>query len=234
MSETSQQLPVLTLDDLVVLPRMAVTIPLQNAHALAAARSAADGGRLVLIPRVDGRYSSIGTIAKLEEIGKTPDGRDVAVVAGRIRGRIGAVTEDSGSGALVADVEPLPDPTAWTDRSRELASEYRALVENILDIRGASQIAQVLRSIDNPGHLADMSGYSPDWSQARKVEILETVDVEERLQKLIAWYRVLLGELSLKEELRTEVQDKMEKQQGDFYPPPADGRDQKAAGGGQL
>ena len=216
MSETTQQLPVLTLDDVVVLPRMAVTITLDSEAARAAIMVAKDKGRLVLVPRVNGRYASVGTIAKLEETGKAPDGREIAVVAGRVRGRIGQVTEDT-VGALWADVEPVPDPTAVSDRARELMSEYRALVENILDLRGASQIAQVLRSIDNPGQLADMSGYSPDLSQARKVEVLETLDVEERLVKLLGWYREILGELSLKEELRSEVQEKMDKQQREFY-----------------
>src|SRR5256886_825622 len=84
------------------------------------------------------------------------------------------------------------------------------------DARTAAQVAQVLRGIENPGHLADMSGYSPDFSHARKVEILETIDVEERLEKLIGWYREVLGELSLKEQLRSEVSERMEKNQREF------------------
>ncbi len=92
MTESNQQLPVLTLDDVVVLPRMAVTITLDSEASRAAIMVAKDKGRLVLVPRVNGRYSTIGTIAKLEDTGKSPDGRDVAVVAGRVRARIGQVT----------------------------------------------------------------------------------------------------------------------------------------------
>jgi len=74
----------------------------------------------------------------------------------------------------------------------------------------------MLRGIENPGHLADMSGYSPDFSQARKVEVLETLDVEERLEKLIGWYKEVLAELSLKEQVRSEVSERMEKTQREF------------------
>ncbi len=138
----------------------------------------------------------------------------MVAVNGRSRAILGEVTPDGG--ALWAEVQLSPDPTAWSDRARKLAQEYRAIVENILEIRGAPQVAQVLRGIENPGHLADMSGYSPDLSQARKVEVLETTEVEARLEKLIVWYKETLGELGLKEQLRTEVSERMEKNQREF------------------
>src|SRR5262249_60250666 len=105
-------------------------------------------------------------------------GTEVVAVAGRSRAILGDVTPEGG--ALWAQVEISPDPSPWSDHARQLMHEYRAIVENILEVRGAPQVAQMLRGIENPGHLADMSGYSPDFSQARKVEILETLDVEER------------------------------------------------------
>src|SRR5262249_51860430 len=94
-----------------------------------------------------------------------------------------------------------------------LMPAYGALVENILEVRGAPQVAQMLRGIENPGHLADMSGYSPDFSQARKVEVLETLDVEERMEKLIGWYKEGLAELSLKEQGRSGGSEGMGKNQ---------------------
>ncbi len=211
----TQRLPVLPLTEAVVLPRMSATVPLGSEDARAAITAARAGENLVLLlPRVEGRYATVGTIAKVEERGNLPDGTEVAVVQGRHRALLGEVTPEGG--VLWADVTPRPDPTSWTDAARQLAHEYRAVVENILDLRGASQIAQVLRAIENPGHLADMSGYSPDFSQERKVEILETVDVEERLHKLIGWYKEVLGELSLKDQVRSEVSEQMEKTQRDF------------------
>src|SRR5207253_6869635 len=70
--------------------------------------------------------------------------------------------------------------------------------------------------IDRPSPLADLAGYSPDLSLERKVEILETLDVEERLKKLIAWTREILADASLKDKIRNEVQEGMEKRQREF------------------
>jgi len=216
METKTEKLPVVPLAAGVVLPHMNATIPVETEEAkaaLAAART--EDMRVLLIPKLDGRYATVGTVAKIEDTGQMPDGTPAAVVQGRYRALVGAVTPDLG-GALFAEVEPRPDPTNFDDETRQLAREYRAVVENILELRGAPQIAQVLRAIENVGHLADMSGYSPDFSMERKVEILETLDVKERLRKIIAWNRDTLADLSLKDELRSEVGERMEKQQREF------------------
>ncbi len=211
-----QRLPVLPLTQAVVLPRMSATVPMESEDARAAVTAAlANDGLILLLPKVDGRYATVGVIAKIDERGNLPDGTEVAVVQGRLRALLGNVEPEAG-GPLWAVVQPSPDPTSWSDRARELSHEYRAIVENILELRGAPQIAQVLRGIENPGHLADMSGYSPDFSMAKKVEILETINVEERLEKLVGWNREVLGELSLKQQLRDDVSQNMEKNQRDF------------------
>lgn len=210
------RLPVLPLTQAVVLPRMTATIPLESDDAHAAVRTAlADQGLILLLPKIDGRYATVGLIAKVEEKGNLPDGTEVVAVQGRHRAVLGDVSHEIG-GTLMADVSPSPDPITWSDHARNLAHEYRAIVENILELRGASQIAQVLRGIENPGHLADMSGYSPDHSLARKVELLETLDVEERLGKLIGWNKEVLGELTLKQQLRDDVSERMEKGQREY------------------
>ena len=215
MASKTLKLPVLPLTQHVVLPRVSATIPIDSEDTRAAVEAALSrDGLLLLLPKVDSRYATVGVAAKIEERGNLPDGTEVVAVQGRSRAILGDVTSESG--ALWAQVEMSPDPASWSDRARELMHEYRALVENILEVRGAPQVAQVLRGIENPGHLADMSGYSPDLSHARKVEILETLDVEERLEKLIGWYKDVLAELSLKEQLRSEVSERMEKNQREF------------------
>ncbi|HEX4216708.1 MAG TPA: endopeptidase La [Candidatus Dormibacteraeota bacterium] len=215
MPET-QKLPVLPLTQAVVLPRMSATIPIDSEDSRRAVKAAMSAdGLLLLLPRVEGRYAQVGVIAKVEEKGNLPDGTEVVVTQGRTRAALGTVTTDL-DGALVAEVEPRPDPPTWSEHVSELAQEYRALIENILDVREARQIAQVLRSIDHPGHLADMAGYSPDLSLARKVEVLETLDLEARLEKLIAWNKELLAELSIKQQLRTQVSEQMDKSQREF------------------
>src|ERR1700730_3474443 len=216
MPERTKKLPVLPLTQAVVLPQMSATIPTDSEDARKAVTAALNAeALLLLLPKVDGRYATVGVIAKIEEKGNLPDGTEVVAVQGRTRAVLGEVTPEAG-GPLWAEVTPSPDPKSWSERATELANEYRAAVENILELRGAVQIAQRLRGIENPRHLADMSGYSPDFSQARKVEILETLDIEERLEKLIHWNKEVLGELSLKEQVRSEVSERMEKNQREF------------------
>ena len=216
MSEVKEKLPVLPLSAGVVLPHMNVTIQLDSAEAKAAVAAAnLDSRQVVLLPKVGGRYASVGTVAKLEDTGSLPGGEEIVVVQGRHRAVVGKVEADV-TGALVAEFRPVFDPAAPSDRARELMREYRAVIENILELRDARPIAQMLRGIENPGHLADMAGYSPDLSIEQKVELLEELDVEKRLEKLVPWTRDTLSEMTLKESIRNEVRDGMEKQQREF------------------
>jgi ATP-dependent Lon protease len=215
MPSKTLKLPVFPLAQTVILPRMSAPIPIDSEDARAAVESAIKtDGLILLLPRVESRYANVGVAAKIDERGNLPDGTEVVAIQARSRAVLGDVKSEGG--VLWAQVETTPDPSSWSDRARELMHEYRAIVENILELRGAPQVAQVLRGIENPGHLADMSGYSPDLSHARKVEILETLDVEARLEKLIGWTKDTLGELSLKEQLRNDVTERMEKNQREF------------------
>src|ERR671933_1986159 len=211
------QLPLLPLSGGVVLPYMAVTITLESEEARAAVAAAerADRNLLLLPKRADG-YSSVGTIARVEETGAGPDGQLVAVLRGLHRGQVNTAAVER-DGALFVNARPAPDPAEYPGRVRELAREYRALIENILELRGARELVRMIRAIENPGQLADTAGYSPDYSLEQKVEILETLDVGERLQKVIALARETLAEVSLKDKVRSEVTEKMEKAQREFY-----------------
>ena len=217
MSEVTERLPVLPLSAGVVLPHMNVTIQLDSAEAKAAVAAAnlAETRQVVLLPKVGGRYAAVGTVAKLEDTGSLPGGEEIVVVQGRHRAVIGKVEADL-TGALYAEFRPVFDPTAPSDRARELMREYRAIIENILELRDARPIAQMLRGIENPGHLADMAGYSPDLSIEQKVELLEELDVEKRLERLVPWTKDTLSEMTLKESIRNDVRDGMEKQQREF------------------
>ncbi len=68
----------------------------------------------------------------------------------------------------------------------------------------------------HPGHLADLAGYSPDLSVEQRVEVLETTDMEERLRRLIAWTKDILADASVREKIRTEVNEGMEKTQREY------------------
>jgi ATP-dependent Lon protease len=209
----SLTLPVLPLSSGVVLPGMVVTLALETDEARAAVDAATDGN-VLLVPRVEGLYSQVGTVATIEDAGEVRRGLRAVVVRGLQRARIGAGVPGLGR-ALLVEIDPIDDVEP-TDRARDLAREYAAVVEAVLDHRGARGIAEALKGLDDPGQVADMAGYSPDLTLERKVEVLETVDVEARLEKVLAWAKETLAELSLKERIRSEVSDGMEKQQREF------------------
>ena len=210
-------IPLLPLNNGVVLPSMVVTIPLERDEAQAAVAAAKESSdRLVLlVPRVEGRYAAIGTVAKLEDSRKLPNGIEVAILQGLYRASVGSAAAGTGP-ALRVLAQPAVEVNPLTESAHVLAREYKALIENLLELRGASEVVQMVRGIDRPSQLSDLAGYSPDLSLERKVEILETLDVEARLKKLIAWMREVLAEASLKDKIRNEVQEGMEKRQREF------------------
>src|SRR5215217_775884 len=205
-----ETLPLLPLTSGVVLPGMVVTATLETPESRSASSAAGDtGGHLLLVPKVDGRYATVGTVAKIENAGELPNGQLAVVVRGLHRARIGAGVAGTGTATWV-EVEPI------TERAMSLAREYRAVVENILEARGAAQVAELLRGMTDPGQIADTAVYSPDLSFEQKVEVLETVDVEARLEKVLAWARDTLGEVELKDRIRKDVSEGMEKSQREF------------------
>jgi ATP-dependent Lon protease len=215
MTNENVTLPLLPLKSGVLLPGMAFTMALESEEsrvAVEAARSA--GGRLLLVPHIEGRYSNVGVIAEVMEEGSLPGGLEAITVRGDQRATIGTGVPGTGD-ALWVEAEPLDEgePTASIV---ELAREYRAVLENILLSRGAHRIASQLREITEPGRLADLAGYSPDLTLAQKVEVLETIDVETRLRLVLSWARDTLADLALRERIKNDVEEGMEKTQREF------------------
>ncbi len=210
-----ETLPLLPLTSGVVLPGMVVTATLETAESQAATQAARDAGQLlVLVPKIGDRYARIGTVGKIEDAGELPGGQTAIVVRGLYRAQISAGVAGTGAATWV-EIQQIDEPAPST-RARDLAREYRAVIESILESRGARQIADTLRGVEDPGQLADTAVYSPDLSFERKVELLETVDVEERLTKVLAWARDALAEQEIKDRIRKDVSEGMEKSQREF------------------
>jgi ATP-dependent Lon protease len=215
------KLPVLPLDDVVVLPGMVVPMRLADAEvraAVDAARAAAGNPSaqpgILLVPRLDGRYASVGTWGLVEQIGRLPGGEQAAVVRGTHRMRIGAGT--TGPGAALWVEATVLEQTGAADRVQELAKEYRALVITILQRRGAWQTIDSFRQVDEPSMLADLAGYAPYLTQEQKLWLLETSDVVARLERLVTWTQEQLAELDVAETINKDVKEGMERQQREF------------------
>ncbi|MCA1820513.1 MAG: endopeptidase La [Pseudonocardia sp.] len=220
MTETVK-LPVLPLDDVVVLPGMVVPMRLADAEvraAIDAARAAAGDPSaqpgILLVPRLDGKYAAVGTWGVVEQIGRLPGGEQAAVVRGTSRVRIGAGT--TGPGAALWVQGTVLDETGAPERGEELAREYRGLVITILQRRGAWQVIDSIRQVDEPSALADLAGYASYLTKEQKLWLLETADVVARLEKLVAWAQEQLAELDVAETINKDVQEGMERQQREF------------------
>jgi ATP-dependent Lon protease len=204
------------MDDVVVLPHMTVTLAVEGDDQKAAIEAARQGNRLILlVPRIDGKFGTIGTAARLGESADLPTGAEAFMIRGEYRARLGGGQADIG-GALWVQADPIIEPEPPTEKSLELAREYRAQLENLVESRGVPQVVQFLRAAKTPGHLADLAGYSPDLSTEQKLEVLETLDLEQRLTSLIKWTKSILADASLKEKIRSDVAEGMEKTQREF------------------
>ncbi|MEE1815253.1 endopeptidase La [Streptomyces sp. SP18ES09] len=217
-------LPVLPLDDEVVLPGMVVPLDLSDTDvraAVEAAQAAARAGtgkpRVLLVPRVDGTYAGTGVLGVVEQVGRLSDGDPGALIRGLGRVRIGAGTTGPGAALWVegnAVEETLPDPLPGS--VTELVTEYKALATTWLKKRGAWQVVDRVQQIDGVGALADNSGYSPFLSVEQKVELLETADPVARLRLATAQLREHLAEQDVAETIAKDVQEGVDKQQREF------------------
>jgi ATP-dependent Lon protease len=189
------------LEDVVVFPNMTVQLD-------------ADVGveeLVLLVPKHEGEYASVGTVAQVVE-----RGRRGALVTGLHRAVAGVATTDA-DGVLRVEVEEQLDETPPRVKTAELESEYRAIVEEILELRRADKgVAAFLRSVSEPGALADTAGYSPDLTFEDKVELLEAVDVVERLRLAVRLQRERLTELQVRRRIREDVESDTNKQQREY------------------
>ncbi|KPI01199.1 ATP-dependent protease La [Actinobacteria bacterium OK074] len=217
-------LPVLPLDDEVVLPGMVVPLDLNDADvraaveaAQAAARSTPGKPRVLLVPRIDGTYATTGVLGTVEQVGRLADGDPGALIRGRGRVRIGAGTTGPGAALWVEGTrvdETLPEPLPG--HVTELVKEYKALATSWLRKRGAWQVVDRVQAIDEVSALADNSGYSPFLSIDQKIELLETADPVARLKLATQLLRDHLAEQDVAESIAKDVQEGVDKQQREF------------------
>jgi ATP-dependent Lon protease len=195
------------LEDTVVFPHMNLTL----------AVDVGDAERVLLVPRHENDFASVGTVAEVSDRVRLPGGGRAVTLNGLHRAVIGAA-QSGPDGQLRVDADPHPDAEPVDGRTRELEREYRAVVEELLDLRGDDgRIAAFLRSIAEPGALADSAGYSPDIAFEQKVELLETLEVTERLELAVRLQRERLAEMQVRQRIRDDVQSGAEQQQREYF-----------------
>ena len=214
MDDTATRtLPLLPLPGGVVVPAMVVNMVIDTADAHAAFDAARDGeGFVLLVPRIDDRYARVGTVARVEQDDRHADGHRSVLVRGIERAVVGQVRRTEGA-LLWVDAQHVAAPDTTSPRIAELAKEYRATIAEILRHRRAGGVAAAIAEISDPGALADTAIYSPDLDDEQKLEILETVDVERRLELVLSLAQDILAEISVREQVSRRAGESLEKGQ---------------------
>jgi ATP-dependent Lon protease len=198
------------LDEAIVFPGVSATLPIDTGEE----------ERVFLLPRRDGEYGRVGVVAEVVESGRSRRGGPAATVVGLHRGLAGAAIagDEGGAEALRIEVQEVHDGHPDDEHTQELAREYRAVVEEILELRGDDgRIAAFLRSVEEPGALADTTGLSPDVSNEQKLKLLEAIDVSARLQLAVELQRERLAELQVRSRIREDVESGAQQQQREYF-----------------
>src|SRR3954466_397570 len=200
------RLRIIPLDDTVVFPGMAVTLT----------ADVGSDARVLLVPRQDNTYAKVGVEAEVSERVRVP-GRGVAVSVMPLHRAVPGDAAPDRDGVLRVDVDANPAAVPAASLTRELEREYRAVVDEILELRGDDgRIRAFVRSITEPGALADTAGYSPDFNYTQKRQLLEAVDVVERLELAVRLQRERLAELRVRKRIHDDVEDGAQKQQREY------------------
>ena len=201
------RLRIIPLDDAVVFPGMAVTLT----------ADVGSDARVLLVPRQDNAYAKVGVEAEVAERVRVRGRGSAVSVMPLYRAIPGAAATDA-DGVLRVDVDPRPDSVPAASLTRELEREYRAVVDEILELRGDDgRIREFVRSITEPGALADTAGYSPDLNYSQKRQLLEAIDVVERLELAVRFQRERLAELQVRKRIHDDVEDGAQKQQREYF-----------------
>ena len=211
----AKSVPVLFVSDPIVLPGMVVPVGLDDAaRAAVDAAQASETGNLLIAPRLDDRYPTHGVLASIVQVGRIPGGGSAAVVRGERRAHIGSGTTGPGA-ALWVEVEEVTE-SENTDETKALAAEYKKLALALLQRREAWQLVDAVNQLTDPSALADTAGYASYLTAVQKRELLETEDVDARLQALIGWTSDHLAEVEVSDKIADDVRSGMEKTQKEF------------------
>ena len=201
------RLRIVALDDTVVFPGMPITLPVDVGQ----------DDKVLLVPRHGHTYGSVGVVAEVSERMRLAGRGLAASLTALHRGVPGKASTDA-DGVLRVDVEARPDQAPPGTLTHDLEREYRAVVDEILELRGDDgRIRAFVRSITDAGALADTAGYSPDLNFNQKRQLLETLDVVERLKLALQLQRERLAELQVRKRIQDDVEDGAQKQQREYF-----------------
>jgi len=221
-----RELPLVALRETVIFPEMIVPLQVGREKSVNALNAAvAEGGPIALVTQRQPEQEDIespselytvGTLAKIAQVVQLPDGTVRAIVQGQTRLRL--INFVANEPYLRAMVEELPDDSGGSLEVQALMRTVQAQIEQYV-ANGAPvppEAAVAARNISEPGLLADMVAYSPDMTTEQRQELLETVDVTERLKLVSNFLARQIEILELKGRIQSEVKSEMDKTQREY------------------
>ena len=218
--------PVLPIPDGVIFPEMVITVTMQSDEARRLLdevgrddRDSRDKATLLLVPKTDDKYAKVGVTATVVGRDRMPDGTPVVTLRAHHRAVVGSgVIGRTGGLWVEATVVPDPalsdsEPGERTERIRQLAVEYRALASTLLDRVGGRAAIGAIPKVDKPGPLADSIAYWPELTHEQKIKLLETVDIDARLELATEWARTALAEVDVRRDIEGKVNEGLEDNQ---------------------
>jgi len=219
-------LAVLPLINTVIYPHIVSPLYVSRDASLRAVEDAyASNKGLLVVPQKDGEKEAIepddlyalGVEAIIGRVLKMPDGHTSVLVQGQRRVRVLGYSQTEPF--LVARVEPIAESTEKTVPVEALMRAVMALFEKC--VRASKSLPEdayiAAMNVDEPGWLADLVSSSLELSVTQKQDILETVDTQERLQKVSILLSKELDLLELQTKIHSQVQQEVDKSQREYY-----------------
>ncbi len=223
---TITELPLVALRETVIFPEMIVPLQVGRDKSVAALNAAvAEGGRIALVTQRQADQEDItdpaqlfgvGTVAKIAQVVQLQDGTVRAIIQGQARMRLHGFAQTDPF--IRARIEELTEQPSTDVEVQALMRSVQAQVEQYVQA-GAPvppEAAVAARNISEPGLLADMTAYSPDMTTEQRQELLETIDVAERLKIASAFLAHQIEVHELKGRIQSEVKSEMDKTQREY------------------
>jgi len=224
--KTTIELPLLPLRDVVVYPHMVIPLFVGREKSIEALEAAMTGDKQILLlaqknpadddPTADALYG-VGTIATVLQLLKLPDGTVKVLVEGEQRGAVEKFGQ--ADGYLSAEVSLIEEAAAPERESevfvRSLLSQFEQYVQ--LGKKVPAEVLSSLNSIDEPSRLVDTMAAHMALKIEQKQEILEIIDLQTRVEHVLALLDAEIDLLQVEKRIRGRVKKQMERSQREYY-----------------
>ncbi|GAL12285.1 ATP-dependent protease La type I [Vibrio astriarenae] len=219
------EIPVLPLRDVVVYPHMVIPLFVGREKSIQCLEAAMDNNKQVLLvaqkqadkdePGIEDLYE-VGTVATILQLLKLPDGTVKVLVEGQQRAKIEQFKE---SEFFLADAQFLSTPVL-DEREQEVIvrsaiNQFEGFIK--LNKKIPPEVLTSLSGIDEAARLADTIAAHMPLKLADKQEVLELLDVTERLEFLMSQMESEIDILQVEKRIRGRVKKQMEKSQREYY-----------------